>query len=279
MYEPKRPPLLTKKTPPLPQMRYSIKCKDEFIDIDDPTIDPLHIHEYLEIFYNLSEEVSFLVNGTVYPVRVGEILVNRANDVHVCIFPHSGVYRYGCLWIDADFSSSIFSFLKEKDFSPLYSFTEEKGRAVFDLLSELEEIEGEESESARALTLLLCILSQLGKSPEKNKRSEPLPTQLEKIVRYINGHFAEIRTNADITEKFFISTSTLNRQFRTYLHTTPREYIEARRLAYAMELLKEGAAVTEASADAGFSDCSHFIVLFKRKFGETPFNYKKRMRR
>ena len=278
MYEPKRPPLLTKKTPSLPEMRYSIKRVSDYIDIEDPTIDPLHIHGYLEIFYNLSEEVSFLVNGTVYPVRVGEILVNRANDVHVCIFPRSGTYRYGCLWIDADFSSPVFSFLQERDFSPLYSFSEEKGRAVFDLLSELEEIEDGESEGARALTVLLGILSQLGKPLIKSKPGDPLPTQLEKIVRYISEHFAEIRTAADITEKFFISTSTLNRQFRTYLHTTPREYIEARRLAYALEFLKSGATVTEAAANAGFSDCSHFIVLFKKKFGETPLQYKKQMK-
>lgn len=276
MYEPKRPPLLTKKTPPLPEMRYSIVCKDNFIDIDDPTMDPLHIHEHLEVFYNLSEEVSFLVNGTVYPVREGEILVNRANDVHVCIFPRSGTYRYGCLWIDADFSSPIFSFLRAQDFSPLYSFSEEKGRAVFDLLSELSEIEDKENESARALTVLLCILSQLGKPVSENKQSEPLPTPLEGIVHYINGHFAEIRTIADITGKFFISTSTLNRQFRAYLHTTPREYIEARRLAHALKLLKNGTSVTEACTEAGFSDCSHFIVLFKKKFGETPLQYKKR---
>jgi hypothetical protein len=141
MYEPKRPPRLTKKTIALPGMRYGISSGATYVDLLDPTIDPLHIHEYLEIFYNLGDEVSFLVNGTVYPVRAGEILVNRAGDVHVCIFPETKAYRYGCLWIDADFSSPVFSFLKEKDFSPLFSFSEEKEKAVFGLLSELEKIE------------------------------------------------------------------------------------------------------------------------------------------
>ncbi|MBP3591363.1 MAG: AraC family transcriptional regulator [Clostridia bacterium] len=46
---------------------------------------------------------------------------------------------------------------------------------------------------------------------------------------------------------------------------------------YVLELLKKDASVTEACTAAGFSDCSHFIVLFKKKFGETPLKYKKRI--
>ncbi len=73
------------------------------------------------------------------------------------------------------------------------------------------------------------------------------------------------------------TTATLNRYFRTHLHTTPREYIEAKRFAFSLELLKNGASVTAACTEAGFTDCSHFIVLFKKKFGVTPHRYKKRM--
>ena len=94
MYEPKRPPIITSKTLSLPDMRYGIVRCDKFVDIEDPTMDPLHIHGYLEIFFNLSKDVSFLVNDTVYPVAKGEILINRPNDVHVCIFPCSDVYDY-----------------------------------------------------------------------------------------------------------------------------------------------------------------------------------------
>ena len=106
-------------------------------------------------------------------------------------------------------------------------------------------------------------------------RTATLPLQLSEIIRYIKQSFLEIRSVSDITQRFFISASTLNRWFRTYLHTSPREYIEMQRLAYAMELLRGGAAVTAAATNAGFSDCSHFIVLFKKKVGQTPLEYKK----
>ena len=275
MYEPKRLPSLTAKTIPVPDMKYGLFCRPNPIDIDDPTLDPLHIHEYLEIFYNLGDEVSFLVNGTLYPVAKGEILINRPGDVHVCIFPRSAVYDYGCLWIDADFSSPIFSFLKKEDFSPLLSFPDGEEGEILALLAELDEIKEKESESARAVTVLLSILSELGRRGTEKKQASLLPKNLTEILRYINEGFTEIANVTDVAEKFFISPSTLNRYFRTHLRTTPREYVEAKRLALAMELLKGGASVTEASAEAGFPDCSHFIVLFKKKFGKTPLRYKK----
>ena len=74
MYEPKRIPSLDAKTAPIPEIRYGILKADHFIDIEDPTIDPLHIHGYLEIFFSISAEVSFLINDTIYPVTAGDLV-------------------------------------------------------------------------------------------------------------------------------------------------------------------------------------------------------------
>ena len=53
---------------------------------------------------------------------------------------------------------------------------------------------------------------------------------------------------------------------------------DARRLAAAKMMLEQGASVQETCAACGFSDYSHFIALFKRKFGTTPFQYAKTYR-
>ncbi len=276
MYEPKRIPSLYAQTEPLPPMRYGIKKADSFIDLEDPTIDPLHIHDYLEIFFNTGAEVSFLVGDTVYPVAKGDIVISRGGEVHVCVFPRSDVYRYFCLWVDADFSSPLFSFLRKENFSPPVSPSEEQKKRIAALLTELCALQGQEKNELCELSLLLGLLCAVDEAHNEPKRPSPLPPRFAEIIRYINRSFAEIRTVSAVQEKFFISASALSRAFRTYLHTTPREYIEAQKLSAALELLKDGASVTEACAEAGFSDCSHFIVLFKKKFGQTPLRYKKR---
>ena len=277
MYEPKRIPSLDAKTAPLPEIRYGIKKSNQFVDLEDPTIDPLHIHGYLEIFFSISAEVSFLVNDTLDPVSRGDALISRPNDVHVCIFPRSDAYEYYCLWIDADFSLPFFDFIRKSDASPLFSLGTEKAATFEAWLERLEALQSGERNATLEISLLFSILAELNADREEQAPAASLPMPLSDVLLYINGSFTEICSVSDLARRFFISTATLNRRFRTHLHTTPREYIEAQKLSYAIELLKKGASVTEAATTAGFSDCSHFIVLFKKKFGETPLQYKKRM--
>ena len=99
---------------------------------------------------------------------------------------------------------------------------------------------------------------------------------LQDILNDIHINFAEIHHINQLTDRYFVSHATLSRWFRKYLHTSPREYLESKKLAHAVKLLDSGATVTEACINSGFPCCSHFIGLFKKKFGETPLKYKKR---
>ena len=171
----------------------------------------------------------------------------------------------------------FFDFIRKSDASPLLSLGTEKAATFEAWLERLDALQSGERNATLEISLLFSILAELNADRKEQAPAASLPQLLSDIIRYINVSFAEIRSVSGLAERFFISTATLNRKFRTYLHTTPREYIEAQRLAYAIELLKKGISVTEACTAAGFPDCSHFIILFKKKFGETPLQYKKRM--
>ena len=122
---------------------------------------------------------------------------------------------------------------------------------------------------------LLQILTMLKKGVARSTREAPIPTPLQGILDDIHENFASIRTVGDIVSSHFVSPATLTRWFRTYLHASPRDYLEAVRLSNAAILLSSGCSVTDACMRSGFADCSHFIVLFKKKFGVTPLQYKK----
>lgn len=266
MYEPRYSPTMQESF--IDGVRFGALKADRYVRVGDPDIEPLHIHEYVEIFFNVSSDVSFLINNNLYPVKQGEAVVSRANELHVCIYNSSGEHSYFCLWIDAPAESPLLEFLKSKEGSPLFELDDRERMLAF-----LECIAEPKSrlEQNAAFLGLLAMFDRSGKDAGASKK---LPEGLQRILDDLRESFAEIKGVAEIAEAHFVSTATLNRWFRKYIHSSPREYLESLKLSQAAKLLSSGESVTEACMRSGFSDCSHFIALFKKKFGETPLKYK-----
>ena len=274
-YQPKFQPKLSESPASLSAMRYNLIKQTKRRYKDDPDTDPVHYHTYLEIFYNISSDVSFLVNNNLYPVPIGDAIVTRSGDLHMGIFNSNEIQSFVCIWIDADFKSSEFAFLNNKSFSPLYSLDSEARQRmrslIFSLVSAHEE-GGTELEKAAYLVQILALLEKTGTNREENSY---IPIALQRILDDIHQNFASIKSVNDILRTHFISSATLTRWFRKYIHSSPRAYLESIRLSNATRMLAGGASVTDACMNSGFSDCSHFIALFKKRFGKTPYCYKK----
>lgn len=107
---------------------------------------------------------------------------------------------------------------------------------------------------------------------------KPKPTFLShrtaKIITYLESHYAQNVSISEIAEINGVSTSFLSRSFKKDTGMGVHEYLITLRLAKALELLKDR-SVTEAGYMCGFSDSSHFIAVFKERFGVTPKAYKR----
>lgn len=79
-----------------------------------------------------------------------------------------------------------------------------------------------------------------------------------------------------IAAQLGITTRYLQRLFARH-GTTPRAHVAQSRISYAARLLSDGSAsVTGAAMEAGFNDLTHFGRLFRKTFGETPREYRRR---
>ena len=242
-----------------------------------PGIDPIHIHSYTEIFVNIDSDVSFLVENRLYPLTRGDVIVSPPGSTHVCIFNRDAIHDHACIWIDAERDSSLIEFINKSDFSP-HIYLGKEADKFLDLVAELESsVLDERSELSRA-SALLSILSMLERASGNPHRVHHLPTALQLILDDIHENCTQIKSVNDIIDRHFISGATLNRYFRKYIHLSPREYLESQKLSLATKLLLSGESVTDCCMKAGFSDCSHFISLFKKKFGTTPLKYKQSAR-
>ncbi len=65
------------------------------------------------------------------------------------------------------------------------------------------------------------------------------------------------------------------RDFRQIHGMTPGEFLRMKRLQHAKKVLNDGASLTEAAMEAGFSDQSHFSRMFRRAYGMTPSDYRR----
>ncbi len=98
-------------------------------------------------------------------------------------------------------------------------------------------------------------------------------------VRFIRENACHGITVAEVLEHVEISRSTLERNFRCHLGRSPQSEIRAVQLARARQLLAETDHPIHRIAElVGYQHVEYFNVVFKREIGQTPGEYRRRVR-
>lgn len=234
---------------------------------------PPHVHNTLEFYVLLDGDASFMVEHKLYKLEHGDIIMSRPNEMHNCILNSLSTHAHLCMYFTPT-CELVFSPFLSGNFGEnnLISPSKEEKTRLYTLYRQLHEAT-EKSDVRRRFYLTLEILDIFSHNVCKTTTAQILPPVLRDILNDVNKNFRQIHSLAYFTEKYYISASTLSRLFKTYLHTSPKNYLDTKRLACSRTLLKSGYSVTEAAKNAGFPDCSNYIRLFKRTFGVTPRYY------
>jgi len=71
--------------------------------------------------------------------------------------------------------------------------------------------------------------------------------------------------------------SAFKKAFKQHYDTTPAVWLQARKLDLARgQVVTSGLPVGQISVECGFEDTSHFIRVFKQKYGFTPLQYRQK---
>lgn len=243
---------------------------------------PMHIHSHFEIFVNISGNIDFIVGNRVYSLSYGDVLVIRPNEYHHSIYRHACHHEYFFIFFPVTNNENLFSSLlnlDDKTGSAVKLSTDERTRFI-ELCNELVDDSNDKDNPQKYLKFfsLMDIISNANaqKSIDEKKATEPQFEMINDILKYIGENADMISAVEDIAAQFHISLKTLERLFKKHVRQTPKNYIDMLRLSKASEYLRKGNSVTEACYLCGFKDCSRFIKYFKKQFGETPYQYKKR---
>lgn len=107
------------------------------------------------------------------------------------------------------------------------------------------------------------------------KNEHVLQIRMQKMIGFIQAHYAEDVSLQDIANSASISRSEASRCFQSYLNTSPVNYLLKYRVERSMQLLRDNNLTVEAVAlECGFSSSAYFCKLFRSYTGMTPKQYR-----
>ena len=238
----------------------------------------MHTHDAYEIYFFLEGEAHYSVEGSIYPLESGDIILLRKGEAHY-LLPDEA-FPYARIAVHFDFKNVDDPYISERLLSifndrplgkfnryPAEIFTESKP------LYYLRKICNSEFDSQKII-YLLTLLEELYEKKELIKQEPGFATKdnSSDILRYINRHLADEISLETLCQRFYVSKSQLNRNFKKANGSTIWEYITAKRLLLAKELLRNGSRPTEIYSSCGFNDYVTFYKAYKKYFGTSPKN-------
>jgi len=245
-----------------------------------------------EIYICMSGEAVVYVGDNTYTVKRGTILTYKPEEEHrtyvtglqpyeryVLLFHHD---CFAQLWDGAqDNLFAMFSqrenyqknaiHLLPQDFQQLRYLLE---RAIGYAVSQNSEKEG------LFLIDFIKIMQLLSRGFLSTDLRDGISTRVPVVnmaLEMIEKNFCELQRVDQVSGKLNVSDSYLARMFKKQVGTSVYEYILNMKFAHAVKLLGKGYSVTDACFESGFNSYSHFIQMFKRRYGVTPRKYKTNM--
>ena len=211
---------------------------------------------------------SFRVSGTGIFEVGNKRVVTKPGDV--LFLPADMPYQ-----VEYSVSESIVVHLAGCNYSEAESFCLESPAAIELRFQRLLESWNERHSVNQAKSIVYDILEKI----ENDKKMSLDNTAFARCRRYMDEHFCDPELNVDaVCDVGFISVSSLQRAFRTYLGLSPKQYLIKIRMNRALELLTENErSVKEIAFACGFADEKYFSRAFRKRYGYPPSQLKNHM--
>ena len=248
----------------------------------------LHWHEDLQFVLCMKGFVNYQVNGIEYVLQEDEALFINKGALHLSNdMSEDGIY------VTITFPEELLYFFKESrmKYKYVWPYTRLDSLRVFKILKQSKIISYlkktfqvyKENRKFKEYDISICITSAWRLLLEcfdqekfvSNKKDIEKQERVQVMLVFIHTHYSEDISLQDIADAGLISIAQCNRCFNQMLNITPYEYLIQYRLTKAMSLLQDATLnITEISDQVGFNNVTHFIQVFKKKYGISPKKYR-----
>ena len=99
---------------------------------------------------------------------------------------------------------------------------------------------------------------------------------VEGVCRYLEQHYSEEISIADLSEEFFLAPNYIAKRFKEKKKVTILQYLENIRIGKAREYLKMTEySVSEIAALVGYNDANYFTRAFRKVCDMSPREFRK----
>lgn len=250
-----------------------------------------HSHDFIEIVYVLRGSGTHEIDDVTYTILPGCFYVVDSGEIHNLNFDETS--EYFNLFVKEDFLQTTILHLEEQSIDgltllrsrkkndPSVRFLGEKNELIHSLFrsfySELRQTECPPKALLRNY-LSLILLEYESALAQRQQAREP-DLVLPRVADYINLHYKENLRIEEIAEAYNYNPVYFGRLFQKYYGQSLKNYVIDLRLTCAAELLETtDYTVEEVALQSGFGNKLQFYKKFKERFGDTPKEYKNRLR-
>lgn len=241
----------------------------------------MHVHEHMELFYLISGDVEYIVEGSFYKLSPGSIILARAGEAHKPEI-HAGVpYERISIQFDASLLSKtdpdghlirplMERSLGQQNIYPTPGHPDDIFMAYF---NHFDHPGSDSQKRVHILAVLLMALDEISHQFDKISSTEKYPDAKgisKQLINSINEDLFENISLSSISRKFFLSESQVNRIFKKATGSSVWEYVRIKRLLAAREKILAGESPSAACFSCGFQDYTAFYRAYKAHFGVSP---------
>lgn len=241
----------------------------------DPATDDLsfksHSHNMVEVYYFLRGNARFMIEGNIYSLERGNILVMASGQTHHLLLEPSVAYERMALLVDTASIPPEFENLNEQIYEGANLFILEKKEQIWFEESFLMITKApEDMQKNLVYSFASMIFGLLSNKLTRTIQPKVENDIIKKTINYINKNLSNELSLEIIANALFCSKVTLNRKFRELMGCSVWEYVIRRRIYSARQRLFLGGNVTDAYQKSGFNDYSSFFRAYKKVIGISP---------
>jgi len=255
------------------------------------TEDKYHNHDFLEIAFVLSGTGRYHIENEVYEVREGDLLIFNPGVRHQAMNgegANMSTTEFFVGFTDIQVKGCEPNYLPVPDGGSIIHTTGELRQKLFKICSAME-AENSVCRQGRyfmlksyLMQILLLVLREQCEPLSALKgyafESANKKYVVEQIVNYFEDHYSEKISLDQIAENMYLSPFYISKIFKSETGEAPIRHLIKIRLEKAKEILESGASgsIQEVAAAVGYEDAYHFSKLFKKHYGVSPSQTKKR---